>query len=394
MKKNYWIFAAAAVALAACSNDDTIENAAFSESNAINIQPFVGSVTRATDATSSTLASFTVDAYKTGTFGNTPVNYFADVEFSKVNTSQTYTSTSKYYWPSDYNLDFFAYGYANEINTGITKDASNQFTVITNSDADDQVDLVYARTENWGKATGAASGHAIPGDNAGAVLNFRHAQSQIIVQLKNSNSNLKVTVNGVRVGNLVDRGQVTISDGDTDGNNDNTTSYVLSSAAWDTNITGATVATYDVEATAATVATSSAVQAGKSLILIPQALATPATTYEGTGTPKEYTKPYILVDLKIQNNKEGEAGAYIVGAASGNNEYITAMWPLPELTWAAGYKYIYTVDLAGGGYYPENNTGDDQLDPILAGAEIKFVDVTVDEWENSVQTDITNTPNP
>ncbi|MBQ8115045.1 MAG: hypothetical protein IJ145_02835 [Prevotella sp.] len=37
MKKNYWILAAAAVALAACSNDDTIAvNQGIEEANTIN----------------------------------------------------------------------------------------------------------------------------------------------------------------------------------------------------------------------------------------------------------------------------------------------------------------------------------------------------------------------
>lgn len=377
-KNNLLILAVAALGFAACSSDETTAvNEKLAESNAISFRTTVAGHMRSTDATISNLASFTVDAYKTGTFASTPVKYFGDVVFTKVSDTQTYTSATKYYWPSGYNLDFFAYGYASTINTGITKDRSNQFTVITQSAPDNQVDLLYARSENWGKA-GAASGHAIPTDKEGVVLNFRHAQSQIIINLKNSNDNLKFTVNRVRVGNLKDRGQVTIADANTDA------SGVLASATWDTSITGVDDATYDVEATAATVVTSS-VQAGKSLILIPQVLPTPATTYEGTGTPKEYTKPYILVDLKIQNNATGGDAAYIVGAADNtgapsNPEYVTAMWPLPALTWAAGYKYIYTVDLAGGGYYEKNNDTDDDLDPILEGAEIKFVEVTVNDW--------------
>lgn len=388
-KNNLLILAVAALGFAACANDETTAvNEKLAESNEISFKSFVGGNMRSTDADISNLASFTVDAYQTGTFATTPKKYFGDVVFTKVGVSQTYTSATKYYWPSGYNLDFFAYGYASDISTGITKNASNVFTVITQSDPDNQVDLLYAKSVNWGKADDAATGHAIPTDKAGVVLNFRHAQSQIVVKLQNTNSNLKFTVNKVRVGNLKDRGQVTITDANTDGNG------VLSSAAWNTSITDVADVTYDVEATAATAVTSSAEQAGKSVILIPQELPTPATTYEGTGSPKEYTKPYILVDLKIQNNATGGDDAYIVGAASGENGgYVTAMWPLPALTWAAGYKYIYTVNLAGGGYYEKNNDADENLDPILEGAEIKFVEVAVSPWTESVQDVITNTPN-
>ena len=42
------------------------------------------------------------------------------------------------------------------------------------------------------------------------------------------------------------------------------------------------------------------------------------------------------------------------------------------------------MDLAGGGYYEDNEDIDDPddptLDPLLKDAVIKFVSVTVDEW--------------
>lgn len=380
MKKTLFLFATAAIALASCSSDDTIaENMGLNAANEINLRPFVAGNTRATETAIGTLSQFTVDAYR----NNTTTAYFTNVVFKKNTPGTTYTSDTKYYWPSDYNLDFFAYGYANDIKTGITKDDKNQFTVITNSDPDEQVDLVYAKTLNWGKATGAGTDHAIPANHEGVVANFRHAQSQIVVKLKNSNSNLKFTVNSVKLGNVKDRGQVTIDDTNTDG------SGVLSNASWNTGITGVQDVTYDLEATAAAVVTTEE-QAGKSLVLIPQTLPAPANTYEGTGTPKEYTKPYILVDLKIQNNATGGDPAYIIGKSDGVGEYVTVMWPLPAITWAPGYKYTYTVDLAGGGYAEENQDADDDLDPILENAEIKFVSVSVDTWGDGGNTTIGN----
>ena len=56
---------------------------------------------------------------------------------------------------------------------------------------------------------------------------------------------------------------------------------------------------------------------------------------------------------------------------------------MQDITWNPGYHYIYTVDLAGGGYYEKNNDDEAGLDPILEGAEIKFVTVTVDEWDEA-----------
>ena len=80
--------------------------------------------------------------------------------------------------------------------------------------------------------------------------------------------------------------------------------------------------------------------------------------------------------MKIQNNATGYQ--YIIGDES---HYVTAMWPIETITWTPGYKYTYTLDLAEGGYYPDNFTGDAGLDPILAGAEIKFASVYVDDWD-------------
>ena len=114
-------------------------------------------------------------------------------------------------------------------------------------------------------------------------------------------------------------------------------------------------------------------------ILIPQTF-TYATQYNDADANDAFTGPCIKVSLKIKNHG---SEIYIVGAASGGNDgYVTAMWPLsaPASGWLPGKKYTYTVDLAGGGYFEKNETGDMGLDPILKGAEIKFVTVTVDDW--------------
>ena len=49
------------------------------------------------------------------------------------------------------------------------------------------------------------------------------------------------------------------------------------------------------------------------------------------------------------------------------------------LNWTRGYKYTYTIDLAGGGYEEKNgDDSDEDLDPVLENQEIFFVDCTVD----------------
>ena len=363
MKKNLWIFAAAAVALAACSNDDTIsENIGFDDASAISFRAFTNNMTRAKEAHFDVANdNFKVTAFAQGT---TETAYFANVTFTTTDGT-TFTSPTKYYWPSGNNLDFYAWAPA---------ELSNNYSsipVTVASAAADQIDFVYAATKDWGKAalqTGTAATHSISTTVPGVTLNFRHAESKIIIQLKNSNSNVAVTANNVTLKNVYGAGTFVFADANTDVKNS-----ALLTTGW--TPTGSANAVYSQDITAA-VFPATAAQAGTDLKLIPQAL-TAATTYANSGTAAvgdEFTAPCITVALKIQNSGDN---AYIVGGA---DAFETALFPLPTTTWVPGKQYTYVVDLAGGGYYPENNDTDAALDPILEGAEIKFVSVTVDDW--------------
>jgi hypothetical protein len=107
MKKNLFILAAAALALASCSSDETVESAALSKSNEINFRPFVASNTRAADQSFTQTTNgktFKVTAFQTGAESN---KYIDGVTFTSDGTN--FASTSPYYWPESYNLDFFAY---------------------------------------------------------------------------------------------------------------------------------------------------------------------------------------------------------------------------------------------------------------------------------------------
>lgn len=170
----------------------------------------------------------------------------------------------------------------------------------------------------------------------------------------------------------------------TDGNNNST---YLKYGDWSSQ---STLGTYtQAAATTSYTSATSATALTNSMILIPQTL-TNANAYASESAGAAFNGAYITVALKIQNTTNS---AYIVGADSGEGDYVTALWPLPGTKWLPGYHYTYTVDLAGGGYYPTNQstigTGD-ALDPILNGAEIKFVTVTVDSWTDATGIDVTN----
>lgn len=426
-KNNLLILAVAALGFAACANDETTAvNEKLAESNEISFRALNNGLMRGADEHFNVANDqFAVTAFRKG---ETTSPYFDDVPF-KTTDGTTFTSEDgKYYWPGSTNLDFYAYApLSTEVggsgSAAVTRSAYNIFTVTPGTDVPYQPDLVYAVTRNWGKATtDQTTDHVIP-TAAGVTINFRHAESKIAFKLGNSNKNLKITVGDVSIGNL--RGTETFTwNGVTDG----TTSEGASSADTDGQYTTGSTLTYlngtwthssdQTSAYSVTMESDASYNvfngnvAAKNLyfdvasapnydmILIPQALKV-ETTYYNAGSAAvgdQFKGAYITVKIKIQNSAVN-ADEYIVGSASGGgsgedaNGYITAMWPLTALTWLPGHKYTYTVDLAGGGYYTTNQDTNEDLDPILEGAEIKFVDVSVDDWGAGDATSVyTGTP--
>lgn len=383
MKKYLFILAAAALGFASCSNDDVVaENTGLNDANTISFRSFVQGATRATDITAGTLASFTAFATEGSDFSKI---YFNETTFN--NSSGTYTSVTKYYWPSTGTLDFYAYAY-NGADGQVTHTAQTKaFTVTPDAAAANQTDLVFANTNGKSKTGTYGTGGTNQYGKDGVPLNFRHAESKITVQLKNSSTALKVTVKDVAIGYLNTTGTYTYSGSTSNTNTDGENNDQLKFADW-TAKSGTGSYTQTATTTSYTSATATTALP-TSFILIPQALTT-ATAYSAASADAAFNGAFITVQLKIQN---AENDAYIVGGDGDN--YVTALWPLPAGTWYPGYHYTYTLDLAGGGYYPTNQTSigsGTALDPILDGAEIKFVSVTVDAWADGSNTDVNNNP--
>ena len=373
MKRNLLTLAVAGLALASCSNDETVNSLATSGANEISFRPLMTGMTRAADVTTDNLNAFIVTAFPTGTTTNA---YFADETFTK-QTSGTYTSASKQYWPASVNLDFYAWAPASVTGT------YGSLSVTPGTTIGSQPDLIYARTNNWGKVTGSGT-H----DGANGVgINFRHAESKVILKIKNTDSNLKFTIENASicyvntVGTFAYGGSPTETDTHDGGN--------LLQTNWTTNTTGNYVITptdndsYKVFNGSVSARDLTDAVATREMILLPQVLTKKmaydgSTTRNGVNPGSLFTGPCIKVNLKIQSTSAG--AQYIVGDES---NYVTAMWPIETITWTPGYKYTYTLDLAEGGYYPDNVEGDAGLDPILAGSEIKFASVTIDGWDES-----------
>ena len=363
--KKIFFFAAAALALASCSNDETV---AVNQGDEINFRPLMNNMTRAAsvaELTTSNIASFTVNAMTAGTTDS----YFSNAVYSK-QSDNSFTCAAKYYWPASESLDFYAYAPAD--NSQVTYTDYKTFTVTpTAGENPAQVDLVYAATKSKNKA-----------DNAtGVVLNFRHTGAKIVCKVQNTSTALKFGVEGWKVGYLSPSGTFTFADANTDGNNTGS-GTTLTPGQWGSLGTRSVATEYASTFTKVDIAASaSATALDGEMILVPQTL-TAATDYASTSENAKLNGTFIAVKLYILNAADSKLIAG--GGTTATPTTIWAIWPIGGHSWEPGKKYTYTIDLAGGGYFEQNNNdGDDDLDPILEGAEIKFVNVTVDDWTAS-----------
>ena len=382
MKKNYWILAAAAVALAACSNDDTIAvNQGIEEANTINFSTIVEGQTRAAGITSGNLLSF----YVTANRGNEIYFGEAPVQFAKNNSTDpaTYRSETKYYWPSEGKLDFYAFAPAT--GSTITRTDSTHFSVTPAATPVSQEDFVYGVVRQQDKTSGGN----------GVALNFRHAMSDVIIQLKNSSTDKDVTVGNVAIGYILPTGAFapafktaagsevgfcTNGTGISNVTAASETGYYIVPGAW--TASGTRTSYTQAAATTSYTSATETTALPADMILVPQTLVN-AGAYSAAAADSPFNGACITVQVKIQDKQ----GHYLAGTAS---DFVTAMWPLAATQWLPGHKYTYTLDLAGGGFYPENHDASEDLDPILENAEIFFLTPTVDEW---IAADGINVPN-
>ena len=385
MKKNYFFAALAAVALASCSNDETV---ALNQGDAITFRPLIGNVTRAastSDVTTANITSFNVTAFNAGTVANPYIN---DVVYTKNGDAYwaggSTTATDNYYWPAN-NLDFYAYSYTDAASQ-VNKTDYHTFIVTPTAGANPtQVDLVYACLQGAGKTDYGATG--VP-------LNFRHTGAKIALKVKNTATKLKFDITGWKVGFLSPSGTFTFptaSGNSTTGNNiDNGSGSTLATSIW-SSLGTATVATeYSSTFSTSYVAANTTTAAALSgeFILVPQTF-TGASAYASSAADAKLNGTFIAVQLIIRNtdNATDGQGTVIAGGTTASPSAIWAIWPISG-QWKPGYKYTYTLDLADGGYYDDNtDDGSEDLDPILENAIIKFVNVTVDAWDTDTNDD-------
>ena len=359
MNKAIYLCAAAALAMASCSNDELVEVA---KNDAINFRTVVGLNTKATEVKTADLD--TKGVYVT-TFDANGELLFGETHYTK----QGLEWTAGQYWGNNTTLDFYLTLPAlNDWVTGasLTKDSKKLTGVTVKDNIAEQVDLVAK------KATGTKA------TNTTTTVELEHVLSQIEIKAKNTNDNYVYKVKGVRITNVSSKGDIDLSS-NTWSNISSTPGDIKSYKVEYADTKEITLGTAE---STLTVKTEDGTTVDNAM-LIPQGATTAWNgsdkSVDGT-TPVAGTYISVLVNITAKNG-----GAAVYPKAEGKYGWVAV--PV-AFTWEKGNKYIYTLDFTNGaGKVDPVNPGPDvqpggadpdKAQPVL-GDEIKFT-VTVKEW--------------
>lgn len=341
MKTRHLLFLTSLLTVASCSQDQIVD---LQQGTPIEFRSVLERQSKATGYSASSLTSINV----TAKLGDA---YYINEEDFRIGDNGLYASETKYHWPESGTLDF--YGYAPNATwigdvegNGLKRNGELSFTVKPLADTDSQIDFIYA------KGSGSRDVNA----KSGVTLNFRHVMSQIKVKVKNSNPSLKFVVTGWKIAKV--DGLATFSF----GSNYTTDNTALSRDMWTDNDGQDVTYVKAIDADTVTGTNTTWGELNGSAILIPQA------TSGATGYAENVLNgSYIAVEMECMN--------------ANNSEPVFAKqwccWPV-SFDWEPGYCYKYILDLSEGGY---KEAGTDSLVPTLDSAEVKFVDIKVDNWQ-------------
>ena len=371
MKSKYLAVALSAVALVACNNEDVLE---VNQGRGISFQVATEASTRA-QATGVATTTNTIDNFKVWGFTGTPAQILMNgIKVSKADSKWSYGDAI--FWPES-DVDFYSVSPAENCGGTVSISSSEKkitgFTV--NTDQSKQVDLLYAVNKEEKKEDHEASD---------VNINFRHALSQIIFKAKNTNNNLKVMINDVKVVNVVKGGDFTYPESTTATGSITTATqgtWKLLSGNGSTEMFGAgiTAKTLNgkveqaVDLTTVTTVDDNSTYTG-ALFLMPQELKPWNISEDKTN---ENGGSYFVVNCKIYNIATDDE----ILLWPSKDEYAYVAIPTSDITWEQGKKYIYTFIFGeGGGYVPPvdpdpENPGDPVLVPIT-------FTVTVDDFQN------------
>jgi len=381
--KKIFSFALIACALCAgftsCSNDEDVAGAAGISEDGKAMMDFIagqeGSIAgRGTATTAANFLSRINDFQVLGYYSDGSGKYVGDastpaagivIDGNGAGAWTYHIPAEQQYWPSS-NLDFQAitpsadasFVLANTVDEGHPRLVAN---VTVPATVADQKDIMFA------SATGinnAATGLPVS-------LTFKHALSQVVFSGKVANPTITAVVDEISICNI---------------HNTGTVGYRETTATLSAEATGSAASNFsvgliegaDAPATVAarTMTTTEAknlTNGNGALMMIPQTQA--AWTHAAPEKAiAEATGSYLKIKCKVQDNN---SGTWLIGAASGANEfeYVYVPFDLTTVTWELGKKYTYTLVFGNGaGGYDENG------DPLTNMVPITYTVAAADDW--------------
>lgn len=358
MKKSLLMVAIVALAFASCSKDEVVEV----QQDAVTFNVVADNASRANVYANNNLPGEFMTYGYAGVSGEVKTIPYANGEKvvrKDTNGNKYVFDNNVWFWPIEANLDFFCYAPV----AGVTYEAKTIKDFSVNTDITKQVDLIYAVAKDQNKAADKATG---------VDLNFRHALSQVVFQVKSLASvGLDVKVNSIKIANIEQAGTFAFAESSTENAVTSVDDIEAAGEGWGTWTLAGTKADFSTGtlATALEVAPNDqAVAASEALLLMPQTLA-PATA--GTWTDGAY----FLIDCAITKN-----GVTLWPASSETDGFGEVAIPAGAITWKQGVKYTYTFVFGkGGGYEPGTDN------PVLVPIDFNVnIDVFADTDGGSI----------
>ena len=271
MKRLMYFWPIVALTMASCSSEVLDQQTALTQgetSNALVIRPVVQGATRGTVTTDANLSEFhavatpTSGQFCTDADGNVLVAGSIDADVKKNGSKWEFDDGNTYYWKSK-NTEATFSAFAPK---GISLSG-----YMVEDDVADQEDIIVAYNEGSGSDF-----------TSGVPMNFLHVLSQVVVKALNKDaSTFKIEVAGVKMYNVVNKGDLTLPTEVTTSPFDWTaypTVWTIDNTSTATYTTGAITSTATAVATLTTVAADIASAEGP-MLLMPQQLT--AATADG-----------------------------------------------------------------------------------------------------------------
>lgn len=294
MKKMSFYLPLAALALAACSNEEVVNEAkqnAAVNADQLQIVPVVTGTTRATSTTTATLSAFQV--YIDGKFqkGEEDATLWDNQvrTITKSGASWNFPSGVAYWWADKSSTAKFTAVAPAILNEKTTTSTPQEASITVENGIADQVDYLVAYNEGVREDF-----------DAGVPMNFQHVMSQIVVKaLNKSTSDIEVKVAGIKLVNAKSQNTLTFPTSSTASGTFDWAGYTPWKNAATTSATYSTLTSESVSATG-TALSGTASNLADPMLLMPQQLVAQDLT-----ATSNLTNNYLAVLVKVTGGTVG-----------------------------------------------------------------------------------------